>query len=32
MNIVSTVSSQSGYKEFGLTVTMDLPIEKQQKI
>jgi hypothetical protein len=31
MNNVSTVSSHSGYKEFGLTVTTDLPIENNRK-
>jgi hypothetical protein len=31
MNIVSTVSSHSGYREFGLTVKIELPIENNGK-
>jgi hypothetical protein len=31
MNIVSTVSSHSGYKELSLTVTIYLPIENNGK-
>jgi len=31
MHIVSTVSSHSGYREFGLSVTIELPTENKGK-
>lgn len=31
MNIVSAFSSHLGYREFGLTVTIDFPIENNGK-